>query len=108
MLPTRTFLPFSPDYAFAAAQVVTISGVTYQPGDAIPKGAISERRLRQLYELRRIAPHAPDFLFNGPASPAPTAPEPDEPAAAPPADDAIAADDAPPPPARSRRQRTVA
>lgn len=121
MLPKRTFLPFSPEYAFAASRVVTINGVTYQPGDSIPKGALSPHRLRMLYEQRSIAPHAPDFLFNGPASSAPSS---DVPASDPvgpveeggPVDDVAAAADIPaadipavvsPPRPRARRQRTA-
>ena len=60
-------LPFSPHYAFSATRALRINGVDYAPGDAIDVSAVGERRLRQLYETRKVTPHAPDFLFNGPA-----------------------------------------
>lgn len=67
-------LPFSPEYAFTAMRPMQIAGVSYAAGDPIDASAISQQRLRQLYDARKIAPHAPDFLFNGageaPATPA--------------------------------------
>jgi hypothetical protein len=57
--------PFSPDFAYVAARPLTIDGADFHPGDPIPDGALSDRRLRQLYEQRKISPHAPAFLDNG-------------------------------------------
>lgn len=111
-------LPFSPLYAFTALRPMTIAGVAYQIGDAIDKDSIAPIRLRQLYDARKIAPHAPDFLFNGPApeqandggqggelepvdhAPAPLAPDPDNPEPDAAVADAIVAKPAP----RARRR----
>lgn len=57
--------PFSPAFAYVASRPLTIDGVDYLPGDPIPEGVLQMRRLRQLYEQRKISPHAPAFLANG-------------------------------------------
>lgn len=59
--------PFSPAFAYVASRPLTIDGVDYLPGDPIPEGVLQMRRLRQLYEQRKISPHAPAFLANGAA-----------------------------------------
>jgi len=59
--------PFSPAFAYVASRPLTIDGVDYLPGDPIPEGVLKMRRLRQLYEQRKISPHAPAFLSNGAA-----------------------------------------
>jgi hypothetical protein len=57
--------PFSPAFAFVAARTMRIDGVEFVPGDPIPDGVLSDRRLRQLYEQRKISPTLPAFLDNG-------------------------------------------
>jgi len=57
--------PFSPAFAYVASRPLTIDGVDYLPGDPIPEGVLQMKRLRQLYEQRKISAHAPAFLANG-------------------------------------------
>ena len=98
-------LPFSPDYAFTALRPLQIAGVSYAAGDPIDASAISEQRLRQLYDARKISPHAPEFLFNG-AGETPAPPE-----TASDTDDANAGDadaSAAPEPKKTRRRRATA
>lgn len=44
---------------------ITVLGQAYRAGDVLPDGAVPERRLRQLYESRRLVQLAP-------AAPAPS------------------------------------
>ena len=52
-------LPFTPLADFRSLRVLTLCGVDLQPGDIIPtsvRDECGERRLRALYEQRRIEP----------------------------------------------------
>jgi hypothetical protein len=46
---------FSPDHEFVAAKIVMIGGTEIMPGEPIDRSTVSTRRLRQLYERRRVA-----------------------------------------------------
>lgn len=63
-------LPFSPAAEFVVERPMTIYGQALDRGDRLPKEKLGERRLRQLYEQRMIAPSPfeappPAFLNNG-------------------------------------------
>lgn len=57
--------PYSPLLAFISNRPQTVGGATYQQGDPFDKASVSEKKLRQLWDLRRIeclAPVAVDVL----------------------------------------------
>jgi hypothetical protein len=51
-------LPFTPYYDFVVERPMIIHGVALDRGDRVPKDKLNERRLRQLYEQRKIKPAA--------------------------------------------------
>lgn len=63
-------LPFSPHQPLFVLRPITVEGREYAPGEAFPRGIISDRRMRQLYEQRKISAFAPAFIFNGAPTPA--------------------------------------
>lgn len=65
-----TELPFSPAFDFVWLRECTLNGQPVKAGDPVDKTQIDERRLRVLFQTRRIAPAgfagpAPAYLENG-------------------------------------------
>lgn len=64
-------LPFSPAFDFVWLRPCTLNGVAVEAGDAVDKNQLDERRLRVLFQTRRIAPAGfgdgvkPAYIENG-------------------------------------------
>jgi len=68
---------FDRERAFKALVVFTFDGKGYVPGQSIDKGRFSVRRLRQLYDMRRIGYEAVTHVNNVVVLPPPPEPEPE-------------------------------
>lgn len=55
--------PFDPDASYVANRILPLAGVTYAKDEVIPSGVVPARRMRMLYEARRIK-----MIENGHAS----------------------------------------
>lgn len=59
LLLTRGPRPFDPAGPFVARKPLTLSGVSYAPGESVPASAATPRRMRQLFDARWVE-HAPE------------------------------------------------